>query len=238
MASNGKVALVTGGGSGIGKASALALAREGFALVVAGRRPEPLQAVVGEIESMQGKALAVPTDVGDPASVEALFAEDQGEFRPARRAVQQCRVRRRRADRGSRMVALEGGDRLDRPRHVPVHAAGLPHHEGPDADGRPDHQQRLDLGACAAAVLDRLHDREARRHRPDEIDLARRPPLRHLVRPDRCRQRPDRDDAAHDPGRAAAQRRNHGRADDGCRKRRPLGRADGDRDARRPTSSS
>jgi NAD(P)-dependent dehydrogenase (short-subunit alcohol dehydrogenase family) len=74
MASNGKVALVTGGGSGIGKASALALAREGFALVVAGRRPEPLQAVVSQIEGLQGKALGVPTDVSDPASVEALFA--------------------------------------------------------------------------------------------------------------------------------------------------------------------
>ncbi len=74
MASNGKVALVTGGGSGIGKASALALAEEGFAVVVAGRRPEPLQAVVHEIESKQGRALGVPTDVGKPDSVRALFA--------------------------------------------------------------------------------------------------------------------------------------------------------------------
>ncbi|HXP04792.1 MAG TPA: SDR family oxidoreductase [Stellaceae bacterium] len=80
MASNGKVALVTGGGSGIGKASALALAREGFAVVVAGRRPEPLNAVVGEIEGLQGKALGVPTDVGDPASVEALFAATKAKF--------------------------------------------------------------------------------------------------------------------------------------------------------------
>jgi NAD(P)-dependent dehydrogenase (short-subunit alcohol dehydrogenase family) len=80
MASNGKVALVTGGGSGIGKASALALAREGFAIVVAGRRPEPLNAVVGEIEKLQVKALGVPTDVSDPASVEALFAKAKATF--------------------------------------------------------------------------------------------------------------------------------------------------------------
>jgi NAD(P)-dependent dehydrogenase (short-subunit alcohol dehydrogenase family) len=75
MNSNGKVALVTGGGSGIGKASALALAKEGFAVVVAGRRAEPLQSVVGEIEGMQGRALGVPTDVANPEAVRNLFAE-------------------------------------------------------------------------------------------------------------------------------------------------------------------
>ena len=53
----------------------MALAEEGFAVVVAGRRPEPLQAVVNEIESKQGRALGVPTDVGKPDSVRALFAK-------------------------------------------------------------------------------------------------------------------------------------------------------------------
>jgi NAD(P)-dependent dehydrogenase (short-subunit alcohol dehydrogenase family) len=68
-----RVAMVTGAGSGIGKASALALAATGHALVLAGRRQAALDAVAAAIEGKGGEALAVATDVGDPASVEALF---------------------------------------------------------------------------------------------------------------------------------------------------------------------
>ena len=75
-----KVAVITGGGSGIGRACALALLREGYAVVVAGRRPEPLARVVAEAEPLGGQALAVPTDVTDPASVRALFASTQEAF--------------------------------------------------------------------------------------------------------------------------------------------------------------
>ena len=74
MSSITKVALVTGGGSGIGKAVALALAGEGYAVVVAGRREEPLQATVAEGSKLGARVLSVPTDVGDPQSVKALFA--------------------------------------------------------------------------------------------------------------------------------------------------------------------
>lgn len=68
----GKVAVVTGASRGIGKASALALAREGVKVVLAARTEEDLQAVKQEIEEMGGEALAVPTDVADEASVAAL----------------------------------------------------------------------------------------------------------------------------------------------------------------------
>ena len=68
-----KVAVVTGAGTGVGRAAALALAGEGFALVLAGRRPEPLKEVASEVGSIGGRAIAVPTDVTDPASIHTLF---------------------------------------------------------------------------------------------------------------------------------------------------------------------
>ncbi|GAB3654512.1 SDR family oxidoreductase [Ramlibacter alkalitolerans] len=76
MASNqaapARVAIVTGGGTGIGRAAAQALLGGGWKVAVAGRRPEPLAEVAGQAPE---QAIAVPTDVSDPASVEALFQE-------------------------------------------------------------------------------------------------------------------------------------------------------------------
>ena len=69
-----KVAIVTGAGTGIGKQAALALLREGYAVALAGRRPEPLAAAVALAGPAGARAIAVPTDVTDPASVHALFA--------------------------------------------------------------------------------------------------------------------------------------------------------------------
>lgn len=75
MQGAGGIALVTGAGSGIGRATALALAEAGWTVVLAGRRPEPLEDVAGLIRKMGGEALSVPTDVADEDSVDALFDE-------------------------------------------------------------------------------------------------------------------------------------------------------------------
>lgn len=70
-----RVVLVTGGGSGIGRACALALAKAGFTTVVTGRRPDALEATVATSVAAGGAALAVPADITNPESVQTLFAE-------------------------------------------------------------------------------------------------------------------------------------------------------------------
>ncbi|HVE52378.1 MAG TPA: SDR family oxidoreductase [Ramlibacter sp.] len=73
----GQVAIVTGGGTGIGRAAALALLGGGWRVVVAGRRAEPLQEVASQGE---GRGLAVPTDMTDPDAVRKLFDETVNAF--------------------------------------------------------------------------------------------------------------------------------------------------------------
>ena len=72
MTSISKVAIVTGAGTGVGKAVVLALLKDGFRVVLAGRRPGPLADVIA-LSGSPDRALAVPTDVSDPAAVKALF---------------------------------------------------------------------------------------------------------------------------------------------------------------------
>jgi len=80
MSEQGKVAVITGAGSGIGKATALALLREGYRVVLAGRRADALQSTIDEAGVGADRILAVPTDVTDQASVQALFAQTKATF--------------------------------------------------------------------------------------------------------------------------------------------------------------
>jgi len=75
-----KVAVITGGGSGIGRAVALGLAGSGYSVVVAGRRKEPIDETVRSRSASDGRMAAVQADVGDPSSVRALFARVKDDF--------------------------------------------------------------------------------------------------------------------------------------------------------------
>src|SRR4051812_6648448 len=131
-------------------------------------------------------------------------------------------------------------------RRVPLRARGVSLDENTDAARRPDYQQRLHLGLCAASELGSLHRHQARHRRFDQIHFARRSPIRHCVQSDRhrqCRDRDDRQDGEgcpagerRDPRRAAARsgsrrarRRVHGGPAARCQC--PVHDADGDEDA-------
>jgi NAD(P)-dependent dehydrogenase (short-subunit alcohol dehydrogenase family) len=80
MSASGKVAIITGAGSGIGKQTTLAFLREGYSVALAGRREEPLKTTVEEAGVDESKTLIVPTDVSDPESVQNLFAQTKEKF--------------------------------------------------------------------------------------------------------------------------------------------------------------
>ena len=74
MSTQGKIALVTGGGSGVGRSAAQGLIKAGYTVIVTGRRVDPLNETL-EQANAPDRTLAVPADVGDPDSVAALFAK-------------------------------------------------------------------------------------------------------------------------------------------------------------------
>ncbi len=80
MSASAKFALVTGAGTGVGRAVAMALAKAGYSLVLAGRRKEMLDKVAAEINAVGAQALAVPTDVSKRDDILALFATVKSSF--------------------------------------------------------------------------------------------------------------------------------------------------------------
>ncbi len=78
--SSSKIAIVTGAGSGIGKSVAVALAQNGYSVVLAGRRKEPLEATALEVRQANSQALVFPADINDPTAVRDLFAKTKDAF--------------------------------------------------------------------------------------------------------------------------------------------------------------
>ena len=194
-----KVALVTGAGSGIGKACAVALANAGYAVVLAGRRLDALEAVAKEI----GKsALAVATDVTDPKSVANLFAKTKEKFG-------RLDVLFNNAGTGAPgTINLEDLTFEQWQSVVNTNLTGpflCTQRRSIDESQSPRGGRIINGSFQPTAKFRALYINEARHHWPHEIHLARRPEVRHRLRPDRHRQRRHRHDFENERWRAASQ---------------------------------
>ena len=132
-----KIAVVTGAGSGIGRASAIALAHAGFTVVLSGRRREPLESAAA---AAGDGAVALPADVRERGSVAGLFSEVEERYGRLDVLFNNAGVSAKPVpleELDSRAVA--GGDRDEPDRRVPLHPAGVSDHEAPDASWWTDH---------------------------------------------------------------------------------------------------
>ena len=215
-----RVALVTGAGTGIGRAVALEFLAQGYRVVLAGRRRELLEETRTAAGEDGVRALVMPTDVSDEHAVRDLFDAAQREYG-------RLDVLFNNAGRGAPAVPIEElsvdvwrdvvntnltGMFLCAQAAIRVMKSQTPRGA--------HHQQRLDLGACAAAVLHRLYGHQARGDWPDQVDFAGLPALWHRLRPDRHRQRGDRHDRAHGRWHPAGRRQHQGGAAHGRGPRR------------------
>ena len=80
MGSNGKVAIITGAGTGIGKATALVFLKDGYRVAFAGRRQDVLENAIKEAGERSSYAIAVPTDISEPSAVKNLFSKTRDAF--------------------------------------------------------------------------------------------------------------------------------------------------------------
>ena len=130
MDSSPKIAIVTGAGSGIGRYVAVALAQNGYSVVLAGRRKEPLEATALEVGQANYQTLVVPTDVKRSRLRARAFRENKRRFRPARPALQQRRyLRPRDAARGFNVRTVEVRGRYEPHWHVSLYAGSIQNHE-------------------------------------------------------------------------------------------------------------
>ncbi len=210
-----KVAIVTGAGSGIGRASALALLEAGWHVALAGRRADALEATrrrqpaplarnahrgAHRRHRSGGREGAVRRDAARPSAALDLLFNNAGMGAPAV-PLEDLTVEQWKAVVDINLTAV----------FLCTQEAFRVMKEQTPRGGRIINNGSISAHAPRPTQL-ALHRDQARHHRPDQGDLARRPRLRHRLRPDRHRQRRHRDDRAHDPGRAAGQRRDRGRA--------------------------
>ena len=136
-----RYALVTGGGSGVGKATALALTRAGWRVAVTGRRRDKLEEAAREIGAAGRPALAAPCDIGDPAAVKGLFETVEREFR-------RLDLLFNNAGQGAPVIPIDeltfeqwkSVVDVNLQRHLSVRPGRLRADEAAEAAGRADHQ--------------------------------------------------------------------------------------------------
>ena len=190
-----KIAIVTGAGSGIGKAVSVALLKEGYGVVLSGRRPALLEQTAAEGDPARSSSLVAPTDVTDPESVARLFKKTREVF--------------------GRLDLLFN--------NAGINVPGVPIDELTVEQWRSVVDVNL-TGAflCTRQAFSLmknqtprggritefgpLHRHETRDHRPHQIDIARWQAIRHCLRPDRYRQRGHRDDGEDGQRSPAGQR--------------------------------
>ena len=214
MSSTGKVAIITGAGTGIGKSCALALLKDGWSVALAGRRAELLEKTREEAGEEGKNAIVVRTDVGDPEAVRELFAKTKEAFG-------RLDVLFNNAGVGAPGRPLEDltyeqwktvvDTNLTGPFLCTQEAFRMMKEQ--TADGGSDNQQRVDIRPDPEAKLGTLHGDKTRDGWVDEVDGSGREEIRHRLQSDRHWERGDGDDCEDVEGGASAERGAEGGTD-------------------------